>query len=284
MAEYYDRRYSLEVDDKPFIVESSGYQFRVTFNILHDYGGYTSYADIQIYGLSRATEAKVFKEGQVIAFRAGYADTGDYIFKGELINLLRDKQGADRITRLICRSGTQRDTASINKTLGKNVTLTEIIKECAGAIGLPLVINEQDFESLKPYSRGKCLTGSPDEILKQLSKAWGFNYIIENDKIVITGKGSFRGGSIVPVSQFTGMVGQPEITEQGADVVVRMNPKIKIGGRFEIKSEYKTFNFNNAYYQDIKESDGLGVYRIFRINHTGDTHGDDWNTKITGIR
>ena len=285
MSEYYDRRFSVEVDGKAFIEESGGRQFRVSFNILHDYGGFTSYADIRIYGLSRTTEAEVFKIGQNIAFRCGYANSTDYIFKGDLVNLLREKRGADRITRLICRSGAvKRDTSSILKTLGAGSVLPDVIKACADAMGLSLTINNEDFKDVKPFSRGYALNGSPDEFLKKLSKTYNFDYIIENEKIIVTARNNLRNGSINQISQFTGMVGQPEVTENGVDVTIKMNPKIKIYGGFQITSEYKTFNFSNFYNQNIKQSDGVGVYKVMRINHIGDSFGDDWDTKITGFR
>ena len=284
MSNFYNRVWSLEIDGKDFILETTERQFRVVFQILHDYGGYTSYADIQIYGLSRETEAKVFKTGQKISFRCGYEDNVDYIFKGDLVNLIRDKRGSDRFARLICRSGAQaRDNSSIYKTLGTGTVLPDVIKACADAMGLSLVINANDFSAARPFARGRALNGSPDEYLKKLAKENGFNYVIENEKIIVSGLDSYREGSVTQVSQFTGMVGQPEITEEGADVLVKMNPKVKIFGRFQISSEYKTFNFNNIYYQNVKPSDGLGVYKILRIEHSGDSYGDDWNTKITGV-
>jgi hypothetical protein len=284
MSEYYNRRFSLELDEKELIAESSGRQFRITFNVLIDFGGYNSYADISIYGLSRDTEAKAFKRGQRVALRCGYENSVDFIFQGDLVNIFREKRGADKITRLICRSGAvDRTEKSINRTLGEGSVLPDIIKACADALGLPLVINNEDFTSVPPYAGGKVLFGSPDTILKELSKTHGFEYTVENGKIVVVGKGAFRNGGIHQISQFTGMVGAPEITEVGADVTIRMNPKIKIGGRFQITSEFKTFNFSDIRFQDVPESAGTGIYRIFRIEHEGDSYGDDWNTKISGF-
>ena len=100
MSVYYDRRFQLDLDGATFIAETEGRQFRITFNILHDFGGYVSYADISIYGLSRDTETKAFKKGQDVYLKAGYADSIDYIFKGQLTNLFREKKGADKIHSL----------------------------------------------------------------------------------------------------------------------------------------------------------------------------------------
>jgi hypothetical protein len=283
MGEYYDRRFQLDLDEKPLILETGGRQFRVVFNILHDFGGFISYADISIYGISRGTEGKAFKRGQKIDFKAGYADSLDYIFRGEVVNLFREKRGADRLVRLICMGGAvNRQDTSIALTLGKNTSLVDIIKPLSAAIGYPLVIKKEDFEGIN-YGRGYAMNGSPTDYLKKLAKTHKFNWVIENNRLIVVKSESYRDGSVHQISQFTGMVGAPEITEVGADVDLKLSPKIKIGGRFQITSEYKTFNFSDVYFKGIKESQGLGVYRIFKIEHSGDSYGDNWNSKITGL-
>ena len=159
--------------------------------------------------------------------------------------------------------------------------LPEILSALGESIGYPLVINNEEFESVT-YGSGYSMNGSPIYYLKKLAKAHNFNWVIENDRLVIVGADSYRDGTIHQISQFTGMVGAPEITETGADVEIKLNPKIKIGGRFQITSEFKTFNFNNIYYQNVPESQGTGIYRIQKIEHSGDSYGDEWNSKITG--
>lgn len=282
MSNYYDRRFQVDLDGVTLIEQTSGVQFRVVFNILHDFGGFVSYADISIYGLSRDTEAKAFKKGQTIDLKAGYADSIDYIFRGDVVNIFREKKGADKLTRLICMGGAiNRQETSVFKTFGKNTKLTNILTSISEAIGYPLTIKEDDFADIN-YGRGYTLSGSPSDYLKKLAKTHSFNWVIENNRLVVVKSDSYRDGSIHQVSQFTGMVGAPEITEIGADVDLKLNPKIKIGGRFQITSEFKTFNFSDVYFKGIKESAGLGVYRIFKIEHSGDSYGDSWNSKITG--
>jgi len=80
------------------------------------------------------------------------------------------------------------------------------------------------------------------------------------------------------------MVGVPEITEIGADVVVRINPTLKIGGQFEIKSEFAQVNYSNVYFQDVPETLGQGVYTIQKLQFDGDSYGDVWDTKVSGLR
>lgn len=285
MSSYINRQWEVIIDDQQFIAPTDGRQFKITFEVLHDFGGSVSYCDLAIYNLSAETANSAFKRGSKIAFRAGYSDTIDSIFIGTIKNVLRERRGPDTITRLICRGGRLTDESKqINETLGAGARVTDIIKACATALDYPIVINDDQFSDVDPYPRGYTLAGDPRVYLDNLAKTHDFSYMIENDRVIVVRNNSFRQGSVHVVSQFTGMEGIPEITEVGADVIIRLNPRIRIGGRYRIESELATFNFSNLYFQDIPESAGKGEYRIFKLAHSGDSWGDAWSTKITGFR
>lgn len=284
MSKFYNRRWSLLINDDIFIGESTGRTFKMTFNVIIDFGGFISYADIAVYNLAESTAVKAFKRGSSIGLRAGYIDTIDYIFKGRINNVIRERVGPDTITRIIARGGTQPADQQINTTLGSNSSLIDIIKECATAMGYPLVIKSSDFANVNPYARGYPMNGDPRQYLDKLAQTHEFTYVIENDRIIVVGKDSYRDGSPYVVRELDGMEGIPEITENGADVTMRLSPKIRIGGRIDIQSQLASFNFSNLYFQQIPESAGKGIYRVYRLNHEGDTHGDAWGTRVTGFR
>lgn len=285
MSSYNNRQWSITLDGEPFIDATDGRQFKCVFEVLHDFGGYTSYADIALYNLSADTVNKAFGRGTVLSMRAGYADSIDAIFTGTIQNVLRERQGPTTITRLICRgSKLTNDQTQVNETLGKDAKVTDIIKACVTEMGYPIVIDDAQFADVDPYPYGYTLAGDPRVYLDNLAKTHRFDYVIENERMIVVRDGYARQGDIHVVSQFTGMEGIPEITENGVDVVTRLNPKIKIGGRYRIESDLATFNFSNLYFVDIPESAGVGEYKIFRVTHSGDTWGDAWSTKIVGIR
>ena len=285
MSSYTRRQWEISLDDTVFIAATNGQQFKATFEVLHDFGGFTSYADIALYNLSADTANKAFKRGVKLSLRAGYADSIDNIFTGSIQNVLRERVGPDTITRLICRGGklTEEQT-QINETLGKNVAAVDIIKACVKAMEYPIVINDAQFSDIDPYPYGYSLSGDPRVYLDNLAKTHAFNYVIENERVIVVREGYARDGETFVVSQFTGMEGIPEITEVGVDVTVRLNPKVRIGGKYRIESNLATFNFGNSYFVNIPESAGKGEYKIFRVSHTGDTKGDAWSTRITGYR
>lgn len=283
MPSFYNRVFELFVSDRdnPFIAATSGRQFRIVFNVLLDGGGFNTYAEIIIYGLSRSTEAKILKKYEYVALRAGYEDSIDYIFKGEIVNLIREKH----LARIICKGGALiQDTKTVNISFGDGVTAQALCRACADAMELPIVINDDDFSDQSTYLSGYVLSGDPKMYLNKLGKAHDFWWLIDGEKVIVVGNGSSRKGLVQVISAANGMVGVPEITEVGADVTVKLSPSIKIGGQFEIKSEFAQVNYSNIYFQDVPETLGQGIYNIHKLEFTGDSYGDSWDTRITGYR
>lgn len=284
MSKYYNRVYEILVDDEVFIKEESiERQFHISFNITIDYGGYISYCDLAISNLTDTTAAKIFKKGAKIGFRVGYDETIDFVFIGKIRNVFKERNVGTTVHRIIAR-GNDKSDKTINTTFGVNTDIIEIIKACATSMGFPLVITKTDFDDIAPYSRGYVLHGDPRVYLDKLAKTHKFSYVVDKNRLIVTRNNSFQPGVPFEVSQFTGMVGIPEITEVGCDVSLTINPAIRIGSRIDIQSNLVTFNFNNIYFQDLPPQAGSGIYRVFKIRHTGDSHSDSWLTRITGNR
>lgn len=278
--EFYNRQVEILIDGQPLINDN---RWRIIFQVTQDYGGFVSYCDLSIYGLATESIGRVTKPGIQVAIRAGYENNSDFIFKGALINPIQTRQGPDKFVQLLCRGGGMRNR-TIQASLGADTTVVSIIRECANAIGLPLVIKESDFSNDPPYAKGATLFGDPVQYLNDLARTHNFSYAVTNDKIRVVKNTGFIDESIREVSQFTGMIGIPEISENGCDVNITLNPKVKIGGRINIVSEFKTFNFSNVYYRQIPPNAGSGIYRIFKIIHSGDTWGNNWRSSLTGFR
>lgn len=284
MSKLYGRQIEILIDDEVVIERREGRQFKITFDVLVDFGSFNSYAELTLANLTGATVGK-FKKDATLTIKAGYTNNVGVIFKGFIKNFFPDRNGATPITRIIARgsrAAVQREP--VNVALGKNATLDSILQTIADAMGLPLVSNPGDFANVTPYPRGYTMTDDPERLLNKLAETHGFEWLVENERLFVLMKSSSRLGAPHLISQFTGMEGKPEITEVGANVTVRLDPKIKVGDVFRVESKYKSFNFSNVYFQDVPASAGSGDYKIQRLSYSGDTHGDAWSVKLTGIR
>lgn len=283
-SKFYDRRFQVELDGVVVLEAREGRQFKATFEILQDFGAYNSFADLALFNLADETK-NLFKKDAVLTIKAGYVDAFDVVFKGPINNIFPDRQGATPLIRIFARGGRAAlGVGLVNTTFGKNTTVTSMIKELASTLDYPLVMNPVNFSDIAPYARGYVMSGDPRDILNTLAKAHDFHWTVENGRIIVLRSAETRLGVMHVIDMTSGMEGRPSVTETGVEVSTRLNPSFKIGDRMLIKSMYKSINFGNVYFQDVKPTDGEGEYKIQRMVVSGDTFGDAWTNTITGIR
>lgn len=275
------RVYQVEVDDQVIVSEVvTGSQARVQFDVTIDALGHITLCDLNLSNLAESTINAVFKRGAVLSLRAGYNDSSDYIFTGIIRNVFRYREGATTITQILARGG-DLEKSIINKSLGKNALLSEIIQSISDSMGYSLVINKSEFN--EKYITGYSMTGDPLTYLDNLSSAHDFNWTINGNKLIVFKVASGIGQSLRKINMLSGLEGIPEVTEVGVDFNVRLTPSIKIGERVEIDTKYKSFNFSGVYYPTkLQDGAGDGEYTIMKIVHSGDNYGNAWTTKCTG--
>lgn len=281
------RLWSMDIDGDPFILQSDGHQFRVTFDVTVTPADTLSFADIRLYNLAKTT---AITQGTAIIFRAGFTNAVDTIFSGYVTNVFREREGASVVTRLLCKSGDAReDRGSAQGSYGPNVMLIDILKDLARSWPRQLDIDESQFEDVPPFTSGYVSDGDIPTILNKLAYAFDFEWLQDRGRLVVTRKNKQRTGTITEVSQFTGMVGIPEVTRGpdgiGVFVVNTLNPYFRINGRINVKSEFSTFNTGNMFVSQMSgDAQASGEYNIFALRHRGDSWGNQWVSEIDGIR
>lgn len=280
------RLYSILIDGQPYISESDMYQFRVVFDIDIRPGETLVLADIRVYNLSKKSTVK---QQSTIEFRAGYTNQVDTIFKGYVTNTFRERDGASVVQRFLCKSGNPvNDRGSLNSSYGQGVQLLDVLKDISKQWPRPLDIEESQFEGIILTS-GYMIDGDIPQELNKLAQAYNFDWVQDRGRLVVTKRTEPRTTPTVEISQFTGMVGIPEVTlgpnGMGVFVINRLNPYFRANGRIDIKSEYQTFNAGNLFVTELAgDARANGIYNIMSLRHRGDSHGNLWVTEIDAIR
>jgi hypothetical protein len=282
-----DRRlYSVIINGETYISESDAYQFRVVFDIDIKPGETLAFGDFRIYNLAKTSTVDA---GSSIEFRAGYTNQVDTIFKGYVTNTFRERDGASTVQRFLCKSGDPvRDRGSLNSSYSQGVQLLDVLKDIAKQWPRPLDIDESQFADIALTS-GYMVDGDIPQELNQLAQAYNFDWVQDRGRLVITRRTAARTTAITEISQFTGMVGVPEVTRGpnglGVYVINRLNPYFRINGRINIKSEFQSFNAGNLFVVGLAgDARATGEYNIFELRHRGDSHGNLWVTEIDGLR
>jgi hypothetical protein len=120
----------------------------------------------------------------------------------------------------------------------------------------------------------------------------GMSWGIDQGQVNITTLAGYLPGEAVDLTSLTGLVGIPEQSENGVQVKCLLNPRLSTGGlvRIDNKSINQLFQQNprgapvayNSYVglQFLASVTNDGVYRVFVVEHEGDTRGGPWYSDL----
>lgn len=245
------------------------------------------YADISIYNLNAPTEQLILKQGMQVTLWAGYQQKPyGVIFKGTLFQPMWERQNVtDYRLTLHCIVGIQEDANNfVAIGTGQLLTQRDIIARMAANARTPINIESMDSEALSKtqYPRGQTLFGNPGKYFKEAAKAAGLNYWISGIGANVR---SLRSATSVPTYSFgpdSGLVGTPQVTQDGVQCTVLLDPRIIMGEQIELKaSNIRQQARVQGNYATILDRDG--IYTVIGIRHRGDSRGQEWYSDLTCI-
>lgn len=311
------RNYELRVGGNVFIgrMKTPSQQLRCVFDIIASPGDAFATADIRLYNLASAssplpnsgtTVAGIEpKQADAIQLLGGYtqfdssvdAQTGivtnnvkddiGTLFTGTITNVFRERDGANIVTRLLCRSGDNaNDTGTVVGSYSQGATLYDVLVSLARAWGRRLVVNKDKCQTFV-MTTGYVTNGDITREMNVLARAYGFKWTNYNGQLSVTFPADARTTAKHLVSATTGMIGIPEVGggQDGVfvDVGVRLNPFMTINDQIEVDAKFQTFNTGNAFVTSI-EAHASGLWNILALRHRGDNWGNLWRTDINALR
>lgn len=238
---------------------------RMTFNITKSSDETPNTALIEVYNLSPEHQNLVIEEWADIQLLAGYKGHERLIYSGQIRTAVPKINGADRVLTIQSGDGDREIYRGfINKTLESGATADDVVNECQKSM-FDVKASHKDSLSTQ-YSRGRVLSGRAADILTEQCRSDDAQWSVQDGEVVL-----LKGNNVVPnaawlISQETGMIGSPEPTTIGVKVRTLLNPAYMIGGLAKIDS--------------LVFSGGV---RIEKINHRGDTHGEEWVSELEGL-
>ena len=183
----------------------------------------------------------------------------------------------------------------INETLAAGSTIKDQAKKLADSMpGIDIdgfsakpAIDQQHT----PLLRGKTLAGMSRAYLRNLASKINVSWSIENGKILMIPIKSYRLGEAVIINVNTGLIGLPEQTDNGISLTILLNSALRIGGLVKLNNKeipeltqsnpnqpLKFDSLDQVQANSLLSSDG--IYRVYSVEHIGDTRGQDWYSKI----
>lgn len=246
-------------------------------------------ADIRVYNLDLNTALQIKKQYKQVIIQGGYDSNFGVIFKGNIKQVILGRESAtDTFIDLNCGDGDLAyNYAIVNTTIASGSSQSDQLKQIAAPMAnLDTTLNPTQPD-LQPtvLPRGKTLWGGSKEYLRNLAQQNGLTWSIQSQQVQFIHQQGFAPGEAVVLTSKTGMIGTPQQTNIGVNVVCLMNPLINPGRRIKI---------DNASVAQLKIDLGNptdpvnlappltadGVYYPLVIEQTGDNRGVDWYSKL----
>lgn len=283
--------------------ERPGFDLRMTFqtSAVSDFKAGPPTAIVRVYNLSDQTAQNVINEFDTLVLQAGYLN-GPYgvIFKGDIKQFKRGKENAtdSYLDIFAADMDFARLFATLNTTLAPGAAnSTQIAQTIVSALqakdpSVSLGYMNIPFGGIA-VPRGKTLSGwAINEAMAQ-GTATGTVWFVENGVVNIVPAGSYLPGQAVQINSGSGMIGQPEVTNNGILVTTLINPAIKQRSLIQINNaDINQFfapeggpaagvqfpGYTPQFYARVTED---GIYVVLVREHIGDTRGNPWYSMLT---
>jgi hypothetical protein len=241
------------------------------------------YADISIYNLNEATEQLVLKQGMIVTLKAGFQNQPyGVIFQGALFQPLWEREDmTDFKLTLHCIVGVSELSNNFaSSAYGPGLSQRDIVTRMAADARTPFTIQTSDGLTKKSYPRGQVIFGSPGKVLEEMALDNAYSTWFDGVRAYVA---DLSQATSVPTYTFgpgKGLVGTPQVTQDGVNMTVLLDPRIEIGEQIMLdQSAIRQQPRVQGSYPTILDHDG--IYIVLGIAHRGDSRGNVWFSDLT---
>jgi hypothetical protein len=284
-------------------------QARVTFRIEAADVDHPNSATIRVHNLKPDTMNKIIGEFQQVTLQAGYVSPNPFgvIFAGTIKQFRKGK--SDAVTSYLDILAADGDVAYNNSFISRTLAAGHTPEtQVDAALAAMNIAQKQAFEGganlpditlstplnqlpggVLPAKRGKVMFGMARDVFKQAAARLQCSWSIQNGRIQVIPYDSYLTTStIIQLSQFTGLIGIPEATDQGVKIKTLLNPNIVVGCLVQIDESLinqTIFASGNSAQVPYNQYTGVqliantsrdGFYRVYVVEYEGDTRGQPW--------
>ncbi|EJP32306.1 hypothetical protein HMPREF1147_1343 [Selenomonas sp. FOBRC9] len=252
-----------------------------------------------VYNMNAATEKEAIEEGFQISIFGGYEE-GQYgeIFTGDIVQIFRNREnGTDYRLEIIAIKGMiSLFMNHVRSTIAAGSTPRDVVNAVAGQADKKIGVGEVSEElPAEPLPRGKVLFGTPAKYLRDIC-TWNDAAYWEGEdgKLTIeTVEQEIPEDRVLVLTPNTGLVGTPIYTDQGIQIKMLLDPRVKLRTMIKIDNEIiqrQAIQIDPSSGQQMSDQlpqtaqfDQDGEYQVFSVEHHGDTWGDEWTTSVIGV-
>jgi hypothetical protein len=288
-------------DYDAYVLSDSDYEdksLRVTFDIVKQFGIAINFSMISVYNVRPNIRNLLIESGARVQVEAGYIN-GHFgmIYDGQVFQPMWERE--DYVTEKItfkCVDG--HDSLYGNWTKGCSAEMDDqkniVLQMCKQATKPVDIVHFAEGLVNNRLSRPKVYFDKPIWYIKKFAQQSGTLPTIKAGEIAIDrpqqidatrvalklspGVAGEEGGG--------GLIGWPQQTQDGISLTCLLNPNIDIfwpSMLVQIATKWIRQTEFVMGSTSPKPLDAQSVYKILGVNHIGDTRGQEWYTKMTGV-
>ena len=232
---------------------------------------------ISLFNLAEQTERRIKNRYTEIRLSAGYPDRFGILVDATIKDVVRDQQGLDRVAHVEIggrSSGVRGQPASRRVTVDLSyegpVALEVIAAAVAAKMGLTVETASHVAAAgvvLDDYASGRA---PAHQVLDDLLTPYGLGWYEDTGGVLRFRKTGVVGvgkGGVLIVSEATGMIGKPGITEDGLRVQTLIDHRAELDGRVFVSSAF--------YGPEVG-----GAWKIVAVRHWGDSRDGEAVTEM----
>lgn len=267
----YGRALLVTVDD----VDLSG--FDVAFSVTRTIKPNSNTCEIRVFNLGRALRRELAtkaKAGLFVTLAAGYGNRLSQLYRGDLRDAFSVREDTGWVTTISSGDGEQaRRNARIRRAFPRGTRVEVVLRALAESLGVGLGNSTRALIGAKKLTHGSSelvsglvAHGNSAQQLTALLGSVGMEWSVQDGELQILDQGRALANEAIVLTPETGLVGSPEPGHKGTvKAVSRIITGLQPGSRVLIES------------QEVR-----GMFRIERVDCSGDTSQDDWYQHLEG--
>lgn len=274
---------------------------RVKFSIFKADNQSPAHANIRVYNLSDGTAQEIQQEYTHMFLQAGYEGNFGLLFSGNVRQFRRGRENAtDTYFDILAQDGDEGyNFAVANTSIAAGWAQDDLHERLVQSLSVFGITEGYKPEFGGPkMPRGKVCYGMTRDYLRNLADSAGTSWHIADNLLNMVPTYGTLPGAVVVLNAASGVIGLPQQTINGVTVKCLINPQIKYGGQVQLdNASIQQQSFNVAYQPGASnhgfQQNGLGngvvsnvsldndgFYKVYAIDITGDTRGQDWYMEL----
>lgn len=267
----FDRQLYVNIIQRKTAQETRIEGLRTTFTVEKTAASAANTCTISIYNLSESTRTALDPNDLRIQLFAGYSGYLKRIASGDLLStfdsLQTVKQGADWITTFkVYDGGLDLTKKTASASFKKGTPWQTIVKTLFGTFTNST--QPTDFSLISGNTQtATTFDGQTSGLLDQIARSLGFEWTIQDDEIFINKPDVFTPSDTIPlITPESGLIETVRRVPTGITFKSLLNSEIIAGRQVRV---------------DSRET--KGEFRVYKLVHEGDTHGQSWFTTVEAL-